>query len=208
MENDEQLTILVIDDSPEDIEAINRYLSKPGENRYKVFEAETGEDGLETLKNCNPDCVLIDYRLPDTDGVSFIKEMAQDLKTKDIPVILLTGQGNETVAAASLKSGATDYLVKGNVNSDNLTRSIRYSIEKRAAAVAQDKLVKELQKALAEVKTLSGFIPICASCKNIRDDKGYWNKVEQYINKHSEAEFTHSMCPDCLKKWYPQLYKD
>ncbi len=63
----------------------------------------------------------------------------------------------------------------------------------------------ELEKALSEVKLLSGFIPICASCKNIRDDKGYWNQVETYIQQHSEAQFSHGICPTCAKKLYPKL---
>jgi LytS/YehU family sensor histidine kinase len=64
----------------------------------------------------------------------------------------------------------------------------------------------ELQNALTEVKTLRGFLPICASCKKIRDDKGYWNQLESYIEARSEAEFTHGICPDCQKKLYPDLY--
>ena len=63
-----------------------------------------------------------------------------------------------------------------------------------------------LNKALAEVKTLSGFLPICASCKKIRDDKGYWNQIEAYISEHSEAEFSHGICPECAHNLYPDLY--
>jgi len=70
----------------------------------------------------------------------------------------------------------------------------------------REKMISELQKALAEVKTLSGLLPICASCKKIRDDSGYWNQIEEYIKAHSEAEFSHSLCPDCVKKLYPDLY--
>jgi len=62
----------------------------------------------------------------------------------------------------------------------------------------------KLKKALSEVKTLRGFLPICASCKKIRDDKGYWRQIESYIRKHSEAEFSHSICPDCAQKLYPK----
>ena len=65
-----------------------------------------------------------------------------------------------------------------------------------------------LQHALNEIKTLKGIIPICASCKNIRDDKGYWNQIESYIHDHTEAEFSHSLCPDCVKKLYPEFCKD
>ena len=73
------------------------------------------------------------------------------------------------------------------------------------AADRQAKLVTELQKALDEVKTLSGLLPICSSCKKIRDDKGYWNQIEKYLHEHSNIDFTHGICPDCMKKLYPEF---
>jgi hypothetical protein len=73
------------------------------------------------------------------------------------------------------------------------------------AQTARDKLIKELQNALADVKTLSGLVPICANCKQIRDDKGFWTQVEFYIQQRSEARFTHGICPDCMKKLYPDF---
>lgn len=72
----------------------------------------------------------------------------------------------------------------------------------------REKLIAELQNALAEVKILSGLLPICASCKNIRDDKGYWTQIETYISQHSDAKFTHGVCPECIKTLYPEIYKD
>ncbi len=65
----------------------------------------------------------------------------------------------------------------------------------------QQQLILELQKALEEINVLSGLIPICSYCKNIRDDEGYWQRVESYVQAHSDADFTHSICPDCLEKW-------
>jgi hypothetical protein len=67
-------------------------------------------------------------------------------------------------------------------------------------------VIVKLQQALAQVKRLSGFLPICASCKKIRDDQGYWQQVEAYIRDHSEAEFSHGLCPECAKKLYPELF--
>jgi PAS domain S-box-containing protein len=69
----------------------------------------------------------------------------------------------------------------------------------------RERLIKELQNAVSEIKTLGGMLPICGSCKKIRDDKGYWNQIENYIRDHSEADFSHSICPDCAKKLYPEL---
>jgi hypothetical protein len=71
----------------------------------------------------------------------------------------------------------------------------------------QGKLIVDLRQAMAEVKQLSGLLPICASCKKIRDDKGYWNQIEDYIHQHSEAQFSHSVCPECSQRLYPELTK-
>ena len=79
--------------------------------------------------------------------------------------------------------------------------------ERRKLEDEKGNLINQLQASLEKVKLLSGFIPICASCKKIRDDKGYWNQLEAYIRDHSEAEFSHGICPDCAKKFYSELDK-
>ena len=76
---------------------------------------------------------------------------------------------------------------------------------RRQTEVERDRLIQDLQKSLANVKSLSGLLPICAGCKKIRDDKGYWSQVESYVQMHSEATFTHGLCPDCIKKYYPEV---
>ena len=82
-------------------------------------------------------------------------------------------------------------------------------IERRIAAERErDQLIAELQKALSEVKTLQGILPICSICKQIRDDKGYWNQLEAYIEEHSDVDFSHSLCPQCLQKHYPGIKID
>jgi PAS domain S-box-containing protein len=91
-----------------------------------------------------------------------------------------------------------------------LVQMIEYCIDisdKKKAVQERESLIYDLQHALSEVKALSGLLPICSSCKKIRDDKGYWNNLEQYISKHSEAEFSHGICPDCAQKLYPELYR-
>ena len=87
-------------------------------------------------------------------------------------------------------------------------RGIVRNIDDRKRAEQQsEKLISELQQALSKIKTLSGLLPICAYCKKIRDDEGYWNQIESYITEHSKAEFSHGICPDCVKKMYPEYYK-
>ena len=80
--------------------------------------------------------------------------------------------------------------------------------ESKKAEKEREDLIVKLQVALKQVKTLSGFIPICASCKKIRDDKGFWNVVEKYIEEHSNAEFTHGICPECSERLYPEIDKN
>lgn len=94
-----------------------------------------------------------------------------------------------------------------NDNGDisGVVMAFRDITERAKIEKAREKLILNLQKALSQIKTLSGLLPICASCKKIRDDRGYWNQIESYIHKHSDAEFTHSICPDCSKRLYPEL---
>lgn len=76
---------------------------------------------------------------------------------------------------------------------------------RKEAEAKKEKLISDLSKTLREVKTLRGLLPICSYCKKVRDDKGYWSQIESYISAHSEAQFSHSLCPECLKKLYPDL---
>ena len=92
----------------------------------------------------------------------------------------------------------------GNQIAGAIANSQLYAELKRSEE-EQKRLVIQLQDALANIKTLHGLIPICASCKQIRDDKGYWNQIESYIRDHSEAEFSHGICPECMKKLYPNM---
>jgi DNA repair exonuclease SbcCD ATPase subunit len=86
---------------------------------------------------------------------------------------------------------------------------LREEIEQRKRAEEErENLIAELKKALSKVKVLSGLVPICANCKKIRDDSGYWHQLERYISDHSEAEFSHGLCPDCIKILYPELNLD
>lgn len=79
--------------------------------------------------------------------------------------------------------------------------------ERKRTEAEKEQLIAQLQQAMQEVKVLSGFLPICASCKKIRDDSGYWRQIEEYISGHSNALFSHGICPDCVKKLYPDFHE-
>jgi len=91
---------------------------------------------------------------------------------------------------------------------EGLGASIGIALMRKLEEEEKEKLIAELQEALSSVRLLSGLLPICASCKKIRDDKGYWNQIEAYIREHTSAEFSHSICPECARKLYPELFSE
>ena len=99
--------------------------------------------------------------------------------------------------------GAIIRDISGRKKTEKELKSYRDSLEKLV-----EERTEKLQKALDEVKTLKGIFPICSFCKKIRDDKGFWNQVEDYISEHSEADFSHSFCPECAEKHYPEFVKN
>jgi PAS domain S-box-containing protein len=121
--------ILMIDSSAEDRSTFRHFLQKSEEFAYSFLEAELGAKGIETCLKELPDCVLLDYNLPDTDGLAVVKELNPDQQNPAFPVILLTGEGSENLAVKAIKSGAQDYLVKGKVSSEELVLAVANSIE-------------------------------------------------------------------------------
>jgi len=113
-------------------------------------------------------------------------------------------------AAEAFGRGEMKQTVPINSNDEigDLARVFNTMIENRKQNEAErEKLIIELRDALSKVKTLSGMLPICSSCKKIRDDKGYWNRIDTYISRHSDAEFSHGICPDCTRKLYPDIWE-
>jgi signal transduction histidine kinase len=140
----EPLRILIVDDSPEDREVYRRLLLQDREHEYRFAQAESGEEGLEAVRREPPDCVLLDYRLPDLDGLEFLAEVT---KEGAVPVIVLTGQGSEAVAVEAMKNGAQDYLLKGAVSREGLQRAVQNAIEKVALRRKVEERTAELAQA-------------------------------------------------------------
>jgi AmiR/NasT family two-component response regulator len=176
-----------------------------------IGKATNSQQAVDLTQRLRPDVVLMDIGMPDTDGIHATQLIQTSCPT---PVVVLTAyETSELVERASV-AGVGAYLVKPP-QARELERAIIIAIarfenmlELRHLNAELQARNQELQEALDQVRTLRGLIPICQSCKKIRDDQGYWHQVEDYVEHHSDAAFTHGLCPDCSRKLYPQLYGD
>ncbi len=203
MNRRKEVTILLIEDNPDDVYLIREMLSQRTHDVVLEY-ADSLAKGLARIDAGGIDLVLLDLGLPDSQGITSVKNLCE--RFGQLPIIVFTGLSAEQVGVQAVQEGAQDYLIKGETNSSLLVKAIRYAIERKQLENEKERLILELQESLAKVKLLRGLLPICASCKKIRDDKGYWNQVETYLIEHSEATFTHGICPECVKKLYPEYY--
>ena len=136
------------------------------------------------------------------DGV----EAAQQIRDRfHIPVVYLTAYADEDTLQRAKITEPFGLILKP-FEERELHAAIEVALYKHKAEEERERLIRELEDALAEIKTLRGIIPMCSSCKKIRDDEGYWHQVEVYIRDHSEAEFSHGSCPECATKLYPESF--
>ncbi|AFY53378.1 bacteriophytochrome (light-regulated signal transduction histidine kinase) [Rivularia sp. PCC 7116] len=142
MRQNQHRIVLVIDDSLEDTEIYRRYLEQDNKYSYTILEAETGEEGLE-LSQKKPDAILLDFMLPDFDGLELLVELKAKYYLKHLPIILLTGHGDETIAVKAIKGGAQDYLVKGRITSEGLRFAVDNAIK---TAALQAKIEQQSQR--------------------------------------------------------------
>ncbi len=196
------MRILIAEDDATSRTILQAVLSKNG---YDVVSVSDGLAALEAFQQADaPDVAIVDLIMPKLDGLEVVREV-RAVKAVRPPYIIILSTKRETAdVVAGLDAGADDYLAKPFDASELRARVEvgRRMIEMRATLA--DK-VQELALALEQVKTLRGIVPICANCKNVRDDQGYWNRVETYFREHTEAEFSHAVCPDCMTKLYPQF---
>lgn len=174
---------------------------------HEVVEAPDGETAWEELRDAGgPRLALLDWIMPAMSGIDVIRKVRESLSGEEryVYTILLTQKGEKDDIVEGLAAGADDYIVKPFDHSELHVRirSGQRIVDLQTALCSAN---LELRNALAEVKKLSGFLPICAVCKKIRNDEGYWQQIEAYIREHSEAEFSHSICPECLEKHYSKL---
>lgn len=193
------LKILLVEDDPGDVDYFREIVSDEMNVDEMLETAQTLSEAMELLQNSHFDLVILDLGLPDSIGLKTFQTLHSSFP--DTPVLVLTGLDDADTAVEAVSEGAQDYLAKGTWEQRILIRSMRYAIERQ-------KLLLELKRANEQIETLSGIIPICSHCKSIRNDAGYWQAVEKYVTEHSKAQFSHGVCPDCMRKYYPEFADD
>ncbi len=201
------MSILVVDDSADERELLKVLLEHRGLG--EIYPAASSAEAIEMLNGRGKtgdkpkiNLILLDVVMPEVDGIETLRLIKGKEEFRDIPVIMVTGKNDLKNLELAFASGAVDYVTKPFQKIELIAR-INSALRLKREMDQRKRHEAELERALAEIKVLRGFIPICASCKKIRDDKGYWSQVEEYISERSEAKFTHGICPDCMDKLYP-----
>lgn len=166
---------------------------------HEVITTQNGAAAWAILeKDDSPALAILDWMMPDMDGLEVCRLVRQQLTVTPVYIILLTAKANKADVVQGLEAGANDYILKP-FNRDELHARVQVgetvvNLQQNLAA-----RVKELEKSLAQVKLLQGILPICSYCKDIRDDQNYWQQLETYVSTHSETQFSHSICPTCYE---------
>ena len=197
------MKILVAEDQTTSRQILTAHLCKWG---YEVEAVEDGTRAWEALQANNaPPLAILDWLMPGMDGIEICRQIRQRPQARPNYLILLTARREPEDKIQGLQSGADDYITKP-FNREELRARVQVGIRVLALQNALAQRVSELEDALANVKTLQGLLPICSYCKKIRNDRNYWQQVEGYISDHSEAQFSHGICPECYTQFVqPEL---
>lgn len=205
MKNEEKLKVLIVEDDFLVSREIQRVLQSIGYRDITI--AANGKAAVETAASMKPDAILMDIDMPGMDGIEAARLIQNQCPT---PVVFLTAYQTDELVKKASQAGAGAFLTKppdpGDISRAILVARARHhdllllkNLNKRLENEKQ-----KLQDALEQIRTLQGILPICSSCKSVRNDSGYWEQVEIYFKKHSGVDFTHSMCPDCVNRLYPK----
>jgi sigma-B regulation protein RsbU (phosphoserine phosphatase) len=189
------MRVLIAEDDPVSRRVLHLTLKQWG---HEPVSTSTGTEAWEVLQGESaPKLAILDWMMPGLDGVEICRRLRSPEYSKATYVILLTARDNHEDLITGLQAGADDYVTKP-FNREELHARVQVGVRVLALQEALSRRVGELEEALSQVRQLRGLLPICSYCKKIRNDKDYWEQMETYVTKHSEAQFSHGICPTCL----------
>jgi phosphoserine phosphatase RsbU/P len=197
------MRILIADDDDVSRLELEALLTRHG---HEVTAVADGAEAWEILQGADPPrLVVLDWLMENMDGVEVCRRVRERPGLRDVYMILLTSRGDKEHLLAGLKAGANDYVTKP-FDRDELLARVRLGEQMVGVQAELAARVRELEDALSRVKQLQGLLPICSYCKSIRDDKNSWHQLDAYVKSHSEAVFSHGVCPSCWEKTVKPLY--
>ena len=194
------MKILIAEDEKTSRKILEKTLTKAG---HDVVAVEDGLKALASIQKEAPDMLITDWMMPDLDGLELCRRVRALNLSSYVYIILLTALTEKERITQGLDAGADDYITKPFDRTELLAR-VRAGERVIQLEKSLRQKNKELSEALAQVKQLKGLLPICMYCKKIRNDENYWQQVEEYLVEHTEADFSHSICPECMEKNYPE----
>jgi phosphoserine phosphatase RsbU/P len=216
-----KFNLLIVDDLPENIKVLGNSLQNAN---YRISFATSGQQAIEMALKNDIDLILLDIMMPGMDGFEVCRQLKQEDRTDHIPIIFITAKAEKEDIVQGFECGAVDYVTKP-FNAAELSARVQTHLElKRTKKILRDqaeelawtnkRLMKKnqkLERALEEIETLKGLLPVCSNCKKIRcadadtSKQSSWISLEAYLHEHTAAEVTHSICPQCIAKLYPEL---
>lgn len=205
-----KLKILIVDD-----ESINvRVLEMILKSDYDTFVASNGADAIKMMTELKPDLVLLDVMMPELDGFEVCRIVKADENLASIPIIFITALDKSVDESKGLSLGAADYITKP-VNTGivklRVKNHLELKLQRDQLKEQRDTLERqniELERTLSRIKKLEGIISICMYCKKIRNENELWQQMEVYITEHSDAMFSHGVCPECLGEFKKSMGLD
>jgi phosphoserine phosphatase RsbU/P len=189
-------TVLISDDEPVDRRHLEALLESWG---YTVLATSDGLEALEIWRVERPELAIIDWLMPGLDGLTLCRTVRGKPELGNPYIIILTARTTTEDVVVGLGAGADDFLKKPFEQAELRARlAVGERVLELQAGLAQR--VAELEEALSQVKLLQGIIPICMYCKQVRNEREYWEKVEEYVTKRSAARFSHGICPECMRR--------
>jgi phosphoserine phosphatase RsbU/P len=191
-----KMRILIAEDDPVSRRILDLRLKAWG---HDVVVTKDGTEAWAALqRNDAPRIAILDWMMPGMDGVEVCRRVRQEQSTTPTYIILLTAKSSKEDVVKGLDAGANDYIIKP-FDLQELRARVRVGATVIELQQRLAERVIELEEAMAQVKRLQGIVPICSYCKHVRNDQNYWQQVESYVSAHSEARFSHSVCPACYE---------